>query len=175
MPKAGDVYEMKNGGERTFLQTAEETNGELLEMEVLYPPEGSPPPAHFHPFQEERFEVLEGKLRVSLNNEVQLYEKGDKFTVPSGTVHWMHNASKAPTRVNWQVRPALKTGEFFEVTWQLSEKGRRADLLQTALLARAFRNEIRFPKPPYWLVMMVTAMLAPIARLMGYKLRYDSE
>jgi len=36
---------------------------ELLELEAVYDPGGSPPPAHYHPSQDERFEVLAGAVR----------------------------------------------------------------------------------------------------------------
>ena len=34
-------------------------------------------------------------------------------SVPSGTVHQLHNVSDAPATVLWSTRPALRTGEFF--------------------------------------------------------------
>ena len=39
---------------------------EALEVEVTWGPEGSPPPKHFHPAQDEHFEVLEGAPRPGL-------------------------------------------------------------------------------------------------------------
>jgi hypothetical protein len=48
---------------------------EALEVEASYRPGGSPPPAHLHPAQDERFEVLEGS--VSDGDERELREGGD--------------------------------------------------------------------------------------------------
>src|SRR5215470_5495475 len=45
-----------------FCKTSRDTNGELLEMEAIYRPTSSPPPAHFHPKQEETFTVVSGSL-----------------------------------------------------------------------------------------------------------------
>ena len=42
---------------------------EALEVEASYRPGGSPPPAHFHPAQDERFEVLDGAMRARVDGE----------------------------------------------------------------------------------------------------------
>ena len=54
-------------GERiTFLRTAADTNGEMLAIELELTPDGHVPGMHVHPEQEERFEVLEGRLTFRL-------------------------------------------------------------------------------------------------------------
>ena len=85
---------------------------ELLEMEASYPGSGWLPPEHLHPRQHERFEVLEGSVRTIIAGEERRYEAGESFDVPAGTPHQM--GAEAPARVRWQVRPALRTAEFFE-------------------------------------------------------------
>ena len=40
---------------------------EVLEVEAIYGPEGSPPPKHFHPAQDERFTILEGRLTTKVD------------------------------------------------------------------------------------------------------------
>jgi len=40
-----------------FRKTGVDTDGELLEMEARYPTNSSQPPYHYHPYQEEHFEV----------------------------------------------------------------------------------------------------------------------
>jgi quercetin dioxygenase-like cupin family protein len=42
---------------------------EALLLEATYLP-GKPPPKHFHPEQDEHFEVLEGEVRVDLLGEI---------------------------------------------------------------------------------------------------------
>jgi mannose-6-phosphate isomerase-like protein (cupin superfamily) len=95
-----------------LIQTANETGGELLEMEATYSGEAGMPPAHLHPKQAEHFEVLEGSMRAKIGNEERVYEVGEAFDVPAGTLHQM--AAEGPTRMRWEVRPALRTAEFFE-------------------------------------------------------------
>jgi quercetin dioxygenase-like cupin family protein len=88
---------------------------ELLEMEAIYGGTGQMPPLHFHPSQSERFEVLEGTVRTVIDGAERSYEAGEAFEVPAGTVHQM--AADPPARIRWQVRPALRTPEFFETLY----------------------------------------------------------
>jgi hypothetical protein len=85
---------------------------DVLEMEASYTGEAGMPPEHLHPKQAERFEVLEGSMRTRIGNEESVYEAGEVFEVPAGTPHQM--AAQGPTRTRWEVRPALRTAEFFE-------------------------------------------------------------
>lgn len=85
---------------------------ELLEMEATYSGEGAMPPEHFHPHQAEHFEVLEGAMRATIDGAEHRYAAGDAFDVPVGTPHTM--AGDGHARVRWEVRPALRTAEFFD-------------------------------------------------------------
>jgi mannose-6-phosphate isomerase-like protein (cupin superfamily) len=95
-----------------LVRTGEETDGELLEMEATYSGEGGMPPEHLHPSQVERFEVLEGSMHAIVGGEERVYEVGESFEVPAGTPHQM--AAQGPTRTRWEVRPPMRTAEFFE-------------------------------------------------------------
>jgi quercetin dioxygenase-like cupin family protein len=108
MPVAGQEIE-GFGGMRLRFVTVEP--GELV-MEATYSGEAGMPPAHLHPQQDERFEVIEGTMRAVVDGEETVYEAGESFEVPAGTPHQM--AAQGPTRTRWEVRPALRTAEFFE-------------------------------------------------------------
>src|SRR5687767_4520095 len=60
MAFTGQTIENPVSGERiTFLQTARDTRGEKLEIELELSPDGHVPGAHVHPEQTETFHVLE--------------------------------------------------------------------------------------------------------------------
>ena len=94
----------------TFLQTAAETGGALLEMETSYVGKGGKPPMHRHPSQDEHFEVLEGELHVKLGRKSRVLKAGDSLDIPAGTAHAMSGTARA----RWEVRPALGTEQFLE-------------------------------------------------------------
>jgi quercetin dioxygenase-like cupin family protein len=108
VPEAGDEIEGFGGMRLRLVQVGDE----LLEMEASYSGEGGMPPEHLHPSQTERFEVLEGSMRTIVDGEERTYGVGEPFEVPAGTPHQM--AAQGPTRMRWEVRPALRTAEFFE-------------------------------------------------------------
>jgi quercetin dioxygenase-like cupin family protein len=108
MPHDGQELDGPNGFRLRFVRLGDE----VLEMEASYSGDGGLPPAHFHPRQNERFEVLDGAIRAVIDGSERRYEAGEVFEVPPGTVHQM--TGDGPARVSWQVRPALRMAEFFE-------------------------------------------------------------
>jgi quercetin dioxygenase-like cupin family protein len=111
VPGAGDVIEGPNGYRLRLVRTGAETDGELLEMEATYAGEGPPPPEHLHPHQEERFVVLKGSVRARIDGAERVYLMGERFVIPAGTAHTI--SATEPARIRWEVRPALRTAEFF--------------------------------------------------------------
>jgi quercetin dioxygenase-like cupin family protein len=107
-PHAGQVIEGFGGMQLLLVEVGDE----LLEMEASYSGEAGMPPEHLHPMQAERFEILDGSMRAIVDGQERVYEAGESFEVPAGTPHQM--AAEGPARMRWEVRPALRTAEFFE-------------------------------------------------------------
>ena len=77
MAYTGQSFENPVSGERiTFLQTAADTDGALLELELELSADGHVPGAHVHPEQEERFHVLEGALTVVVSGDERVLRLG---------------------------------------------------------------------------------------------------
>ena len=138
-------------GYGSTIRFVETGSPERVVVEIAYTGDGAKPPTHFHPQQEERFEVLEGEINVLLDGEERVIRAGDTLTVPAGTRHQMW--ATAPARQRWETTPAQKTERFFETMWGLQQDGKlegdpeRAKL-QMALTMHHFRDEIRVEKPP---------------------------
>jgi len=129
---AGQEIQGPDGFRLRLIRTAAETGGDLLEMEATYGGTGALPPEHFHPRQVERFEVIEGSIRAIIDGTERRYAPGETFDVPAGTPHQM--TADEPSRMRWEIRPALRTAEFFE---QLYATG------DIAALLTEFSEEIR--------------------------------
>jgi quercetin dioxygenase-like cupin family protein len=125
-----------------FVETNETSGGERVVIEITY--EGGPdlPPAHFHPNQTERFEVLEGQIHAVIGGEERSFAAGDHFEVPPGTVHQMWSEHGA--RQRWETSPPLRTERFFELVWGIqnavAEGGEPLELDLAEL-----RDEFRLP------------------------------
>ena len=178
MARKGEILDNPVTGQRIiFHQTSEDTDGALLEVESVYTkPTPSRPPVHYHPAQEERFEVLSGELRVVVGGEARTLREGETLVIPRGTTHEMW-AEAEGVRANWQTRPALKTETFFETIWGLSRDGKTGEkgtpnLLQVAVIAQAYSDEFRLASPPWPVQRAIFAVLAPLGRLFGYRASY---
>ncbi len=155
MVQAGDTFENPVSGQQlTFHKTAGDTGGELLEVESVYTkPSPSRPPIHYHPRQEERFEVFSGELHTLIDGEERTLTEGEVLVIPPRIPHGMWS-EEAGNRVNWQTRPALKTEAFFETLWGLARDGKTNDkgvpnFLQAAVIAREYEQEYRLVSP-HW-------------------------
>lgn len=172
MAYAGQTIENPVSGEKiTFIQTAADTDGELLEIELELSPDGAVPGAHVHPEQEERFEVVEGTMTFRMGMKKIVAGPGEVVTVPAGKVHAFKNAGEDTARVRVQVRPALQMEKLFETTVALAEDGRTTGKgmpkpLDLALFVREFQREVKAPFPP---APVVRAMLAPLAWMAARK------
>ena len=178
MAYTGQSFENPVSGERiTFLQTAADTDGALLEFELELTADGHVPGAHVHPEQEERFHVLEGEMTFRLGLRKIVATAGETVVVPAGRVHKFANKSGAPVRARVEVVPALDMEDLLTTTAELAIEGNtnRKGMpkpLHLALFVGRFQREVRAPFPPAPLVRALMAPLAAIARKRGHAARY---
>jgi quercetin dioxygenase-like cupin family protein len=112
-----------------------EQTEERLVMESTYRAGGAPAPPHFHPDQEEHFSVIEGSVRSNVGGEERVLTAGDELLVPAGTMHDFGGVEHEGGSVVWEVRPPLRTWEFFtalfgalQATAEAQEAGREPDV-----------------------------------------------
>jgi hypothetical protein len=157
-----------------YLQTAADTDGQLLEMEATYEPSSIEPVEYFHPRQDEHFEIVEGTLQAQIEGERRELRPGDILDVPAGTRHSMWNGSDRQARTPWQTRPALRTEDFFETVFRLAREGKTSakgvpNPVQLGAIAKAYRKEFRTTTPPPALQAVLLPLLSTIGRLFGYR------
>ena len=144
-------------------------------MQVTYSRGGDPPPAHFHPEQDERFEVLAGELRAKVDGRERTLRPGDTLEIPRGTPHQMWNAGAQDARVSWTTTPAGRTLEWFRGLDSLQRSGRvgrngMPGPLAFAVYLTEYRDVFRLAGPDP-LLRGAFAALAPLGRLKGYDAR----
>jgi len=180
--KAGDIIENPATGERiTFLNTTQETNGELLRFEYVLPP-GFTIAEHVHPHQEERHEVLSGTLRGRVGGQERDYGQGERVFGPAGVPHaWQNPSSDEHLRFVSELRPPLVFEAILETTFGLARDGKTTrqsipkNPLQLAVLVDETRGMFYSSRVPVAIqeaFLALFAVLASVGRLLGYKARY---
>jgi quercetin dioxygenase-like cupin family protein len=167
----------QTGEHITFVTTAGDSGGELLRMEVIMDPGGFVAGEHVHPNQEERFEILEGSVRMRIDGIEREATTGDVIVVPRGSSHVWWNPTDTPARVLADLRPALRTQELREVLFAWTKAGKTRDgmpanPLRLAVLAREYCHEVqatdgfisRLPRPVRNILL---GILATTGRLLG--------
>jgi quercetin dioxygenase-like cupin family protein len=177
--RSGDELVNPATGLRTlFRQTAEETNGELLQVDWIAAGPWTTGPDHVHPLQDERFEVLSGRLGLRVNGVEHVHEPGDVIVAPAGAPHAAWNAGSEEVHVLVDFRPALRTAIAFETLAGLAQDGKTTSAgapknpFRLALVLRHFEAEIYLVRPPLAVQRVVLGALAAVGRLLGYRPEY---
>jgi hypothetical protein len=134
---------------------------------------------HFHPSQEERFVVLEGRFGYVIGERSGVAEAGETLVCPVGVTHTQWNAGDTSARIYYEHRPARTSAEvFFETFFGLSRDGKLSPqggirLLQAVVLLQAVGDFIRPSSPPTFLQDGLFPVLAVLGRGIGYRARYE--
>jgi quercetin dioxygenase-like cupin family protein len=180
MVKAGGKLVNPVTGLRTvFRKTAWDTDGELLQVDWIGDPGWTTGPDHVHPRQEERFEVLSGRLGLRVDGVERIYGAGEVIVAALGSAHAAWNAgSDDEVHVLVDFRPALRTETAFETLAGLARDGKTnragapSNPLLLALVLHHFEEEIYFVRPPLAVQRVIFGLLARDARLLGYRAEY---
>jgi quercetin dioxygenase-like cupin family protein len=178
MAYPGQVIDNPVSGERiAFRQTAATTGGRLLAFELSLAAGGHVPASHVHPAQEERFTVIEGRMRFRRGLSTLVARPGETVVVPPGTIHRFANLDDIGARALVEVRPALRMEDLLETTADLAREGRALPNgmprpLDMALFLREFEREIAIPLLPRGLVRLGIGPLVQLAIRRGLDARY---
>ena len=163
-----------------MLAIAEETGEELTRMEIRVKsgPDDWVGPDHFHPLQEERFQVVRGAPIFRIEGQERPAEPGEAVTVPVGVSHIFRNGGPEELQMISEYRPGLKSVEIFFATFfglasdgKLTRRG-RPPLLQSVLTLWELRDYLVVTRPPPVVQRLLFPPLAAIARLRGYRPSY---
>jgi mannose-6-phosphate isomerase-like protein (cupin superfamily) len=170
----GDRLENPVTGEvLVFHRTAAETNGDSVLVETIVHPDGFVAATHVHPYQTERFELLEGTLGLRVGDKELLAWPGDVAVVPARTPHRFWNAGSSDVRFVCEIRPALQFESLIETMFTLAAEGKTnrkgmPNPLRLAVIAKAHFDTVRLPFPPAFVQRAGLALAAPFGKALGY-------
>ena len=168
-------------GERmTFLETATETDGERVVIELRADPGGAVAAAHVHPSQWETFSVVSGTLGAKVAGEQGEFGPGQTLGVAPGVAHTWWNAGDDELVFRCEVRPALQFESLIETMFSLAAEGKTnkkgmPNPFRLAVIANAHFDTVQLPVVPAWMQKVALAMGAPVGRAMGYGATYVPE
>ena len=179
MIRTGTVIENPVTGERiVFRKTSADTGGQAVVIETFVQPDGFVAAAHVHPFQTERFEVLEGTLGMRRGSEKVELRAGETVTVDPQTPHKFWNAGDDVVRFVCTVTPALEFERLIATMYSLAADGKTnrkgiPNPLRLAVIANNHFDDVRLPRIPQSLQKLALAMGAPFGKALGFKATYD--
>jgi quercetin dioxygenase-like cupin family protein len=178
MLRRGEIYDNPVTGERAIIRVGtDETNGERLLIDIRAPRGPAVAGEHIHPSMDERITVVRGRVGVSIDGRRSIAEPGESIHFPPGVAHDWWNAGDKDARFTVEIQPAARFEALARNLFGLAQDGRTdakgmPGLLQLALLAREFDDVVRFTKPHRLVQKVLFTLLAPIARLRGYRGSY---
>lgn len=171
----GELVNPATGLRIVFRETAQSTNGELLQVDWIGPPGWTTGSLHVHPRQEKRLEVLCGALGLRADGVARLHGPGEVAVIPAGMPHAAWNAGAGDVHVLVDFRPALRTEVVLEALAALARDGRTTaagvprNPLRLALVLRHFEDEIAFVRPAPPVQRALLGPLAALGRALGYR------
>jgi mannose-6-phosphate isomerase-like protein (cupin superfamily) len=132
---------------------------------------------HIHPETDEIFTVKSGRVMVMVDGQEHFASEGQSITVPKGASHFFRNAFDGDTHLTVTFVAAQQHLRFFlnlarwtsECPAYFKADG-SVKLLPIALGLHAFRDHLYIAGPPVLVQKLLFAALAPVARLLGYRL-----
>ncbi len=94
-------------------QSIQQVAGEFMKAGVVTKPEGSGPPLHSHPNEEQFTYILSGELHYILGDEERIVKAGDMIHIPRNTKHRSRSINGEATFFTVK-SPAGETGHLDE-------------------------------------------------------------
>ena len=165
--RPGFAFETPTGERVQVIRSGLETGGEFAEVHFDIAPGGQVAIAHIHPHAEERFDVVSGSLTALVGDEEKVISPGETLIVPPGTPHQPFNRGDVEMRSIARITPPANGDIFFG---QLSGLDYKPSFHQMMLFVQAYDA---YPaSPPPVVVRTMSFLLAPTARLVGYRSFY---
>lgn len=174
MPQVLKTIDLHNSAGMTMriVQSARDTNGELLEVEVTLAPKAPAAPMHIHPEQEEVFTVQSGVLEVFAHGRWQRLAAGQSITVPAGMPDAFRNRSGAEVRFTFVLRPALDFDDLLQALARAVQTGEFRAGRSLRGMVRMAMAQMKYARSTVYcnpLLRFLIRAASALGRLLGYR------
>jgi len=169
-----EILNTRTSQRMIFRNSGEGKNGQFLDIECFSPSSAVKEPEHIHPFQENSFEVISGKMNFSVNGKEQIVGSGESITISKGVPHYFWNDGGTEVHYIQYFKPALQIEKFFRTFFTLARENRLnknglPNIFLISIISLKYQNEIRLVKPPWVLQKLIFSVLSPVGKILGYK------
>jgi quercetin dioxygenase-like cupin family protein len=99
--------------ELNFFADGEDTDGNLVQFELIVPPNAKVPAPHYHVEVDETLYILEGTLTQTVGTETLELQPGDHCFIRRGVVHGFNNLHDKTARAFCTLTPASIGPAYF--------------------------------------------------------------
>jgi len=99
--------------ELNFLVDGDDTDGTMVQFEMIVPPNVKVPAPHFHVHVDETLYILEGTITQLVGTETRELGPGDSCFIKRGVVHGFNNLGDKPVRALCTLSPASIGPSYF--------------------------------------------------------------
>jgi len=173
--RIGPILSQPTTGEWGFaLVDGTENNNQFARGLAIFSPGNLGPAEHFHPTYDEKFEVISGEFVFSVNGQDINAGPGDKLTVEKGVRHSWRCVGDDYGFVTVEAWPPARLGEVIGTLFGMAHEGKltskgQPKFLHAMVIGREYSDDTIFTSPPPFISSFLTMLLAPLARLLGYK------
>jgi len=178
MPVKGQKFiDPQTGDTSEFIETAKETGGKYVKVKWTMKPGGIKVVKHMHPGFDETFEVISGKLTWEESDKKGKTGAGETITLKKGLNHAHNNEENEDLVMCQTFSPALDTDYLVEtISWLSANgkwKGGQPAFLQAMLWGQTLQCKTYLASIPRPVQDVLSVLLAPVAKMLGYKTYYS--
>lgn len=151
-----------------------------VRISLVIEPKGFGPPEHIHTNLDETFTVKEGVLSILVNGEKKMLQKGESLTVKRGTPHKPFNETNLPVIVesnedekSLPVEFAYYLSQLYPFVDNLGQNPSNFALIMQLSVYGDEMDAYLVDGGPIAVQKATRFLLAPTARLVGYKNYYE--
>lgn len=172
--KPGQEFYSKTEG---FRQTVLKQENGFVHSRLEIEPFAGGPPKHIHAAFDETFEIENGELTVWVNGEIKKIHPGERLLIPKGTPHQPYNETGDTIHLKgsfpFPEKFAFCLPQVYAVADNEKDFANSAKApLQMSLFTSAGFDSYKGDGPPVFVQKAFFFLIAPIARLLGYRSYY---
>jgi quercetin dioxygenase-like cupin family protein len=177
MPTPNKPLASTTGDVGELLETSQMTGGQRVVARITFSPGLLVIAPHYHPNQDERFDVMSGQLTYTFDGVKHVAGPGESVRLPRRLAHQHYSAGPEPAVAIQTVTPGLDFDYILEGIFGLGSESRALHgfdhFLQALVWLRKMQSKLLRAGVPEWIQYAAAIAVTPIAYRLGYRAVYQ--